>query len=82
MVVKLGGRRSACPLASVLQTELVEGGGRVPVATVANHGVEDREELPHARDLGNLGWFSLGSEAVVEESDDGIPTRGDIVEGD
>jgi len=59
-----------------LETELVQGDGRIPRAAVSDHGVEDREELSHAGDLGDFRRFSFGSEPVVKEADDGIPLGG------
>ena len=46
--------------ATVLDTELIEGDGRVPLSTVADHGVEDGEQLSHACDHGDLGRLSFG----------------------
>ena len=42
-------------LATVLETELIDGDRWVPLPTVADHGVEDDEQLPHAGDVGHLG---------------------------
>jgi hypothetical protein len=59
-----------------LQTELIEGYGGVPGSAVADHGIEDGEELPHASDLGDFWRLAFGSEPVMKEPDDGIPARG------
>lgn len=65
--------RTAKSLATVLETELIKGNGRVPLAAVADHGVEDGEELPHAGDLGDLGRFAVGPKTVIEGPDNGVP---------
>ena len=56
----------------MLDSELVEGNRGVPLSAVADHGVEDDEQLSHARDHGDLGWFSLGGETLIEGADDGV----------
>jgi hypothetical protein len=59
-----------------LETELFEWDGGIPFTAVADHGVEDGEQFPHARDHGNFGWLSLGPEAQVEHPYDGVPLGG------
>ncbi len=44
-----------------------------PVGLGAKHGIEDREELAHAGDQGDLLRFALGQKPVVEGAHDGIP---------
>ena len=57
----------------MLETELVEGDRGVPLLAVTDHGIEDGEELPQASDHGDFGRFALGSEALIEDADNGIP---------
>jgi hypothetical protein len=47
---------------------------------VADHGVQDREELAHGGDQGDLGGMAGGSQALVEGGQDGVAAhRGDLV---
>src|SRR5215208_1640658 len=47
-----------------------------PRSTIPHHGVEDREQLPHARHQRYLLGLARLNEAFVELSDDGIVLRG------
>ena len=42
----------------MLETELFEGYLRIPATLIADHRIEDREQLPHAGDVGDLGRLS------------------------
>ena len=56
-------------LATVLEAELIEGDGWVPLSAIAGHGIEYGEEFPHACDHGNLRRFALCPEASIEDAD-------------
>src|SRR5207245_1532668 len=50
--------------------------GRSPGGVSARHGIEDRQEFPHARDQRHLRGLSGSPEALVEDANEGIAARG------
>ena len=54
---------------------LSEDGG--PAGVMFKHGIENGQQLAHARGEGELGRFAGGAQAAVEGGDDGIMARGD-----
>ncbi len=60
----------------MLETELIERDCWVPLPTVADHGVEDDEQLPHASDVGDLGRLPSVAKSTIEDPDDRVPFRG------
>src|SRR5918993_22668 len=48
-----------------------------PRSTIPHHGVEDREQLPHARHQRHLLGLARLNEALVELPDEGVVLRGD-----
>ena len=54
---------------------MIEGDVGLPFPSVADHGIEDGEELPHASDMGDFGRLSSIAKPAIEHSDDGVPFR-------
>ena len=50
---------------------------RVPRFARFDHGVQDSQQLAHAGYEGDLFWFACSNQAIVEDLDHWVVTRGD-----